>query len=142
MYNITEAAEELAAFYPPLSAPVYFEGNIYVKSIVQAIKKFYVDINHPDEFDRTLFTTDTNEILYYDHDFSIVEEEYIFILAKIRYKRISLSEVTGDKAISYTTDALSVTGAKEAYKSIQQEIDDLEQERRIVFHKLMAHEEP
>jgi lipopolysaccharide export system permease protein len=51
-----------------------------------------------------------------------------------------MADVSGDGAVSYTTNALSVTGAKEAYKSVQQEIDDLEHERRIVFHKIMANE--
>lgn len=140
MYNITEAATELAEWYSPLSSQVLVYDSEYRKCIVQAIKKFYVDINHPDDYDRTLFTTDEEEVLYYDKDFDILEEEYIFILAKIRFKRMSLSEVTGDHAVSYTTNALSVTGAKEAYKSIQQEIEDLERERLIVFHKLMARE--
>jgi len=140
LYNITEAATELAEWYSPLSSQVLVYDSEYRKCIVQAIKKFYVDINHPDDYDRTLFTTDEEEVLYYDKDFDILEEEYIFILAKIRFKRMSLSEVTGDHAVSYTTNALSVTGAKEAYKSIQQEIEDLERERLIVFHKLMARE--
>jgi len=140
LYNITEAATELAEWYSPLSSQVLVYDSEYRKCIVQAIKKFYVDINHPDDYDRTLFTTDEEEVLYYGKDFDILEEEYIFILAKIRFKRMSLSEVTGDHAVSYTTNALSVTGAKEAYKSIQQEIEDLERERLIVFHKLMARE--
>ena len=144
MFNITEMAEELMVYYPPAEQiPLVYE-SYYVKSVVYAIKKLYVDINHPTQYDHTLFTTDTvdeKEILYYDHDFDIVQEEYIFILAKLRFKRIAISEVTGDGAVSYTTDALSVTGAKEAYKSLQQEIEDLENERRIVFHKMMTNEE-
>ena len=140
MYNITEAADELEEFYPQLSTPTAVYKSTYVKCIVQAIKKYFVDVNHPDGFDMTLYTTDEDDVLYYDFDFNIIQQEYIMILARLRFKRISLGDVTGDKAVSYTTDALSVTGAKEAYKSIQQEIDDLEHERRIVFHKLMAGE--
>lgn len=139
MYNITEAAQELIEFYPPLSGDVTVYRTDYAKCVVQAVKKYYVDINHPDQYDPNLFITDAEEIMYYDHDFDIISQEYIFILAKLRFKRMSMGDVTGDKAVSYTTNALSVTGAKEAYKSVQQEINDLEQERRIVFHKLMAY---
>ena len=141
MYGITEAAQELQEYYneeTPL--PVYKDD--YVKLIVRAIKKFYVDINHPGEYDRTLYTTDDDNNLYYNHDFALDEDEYIWILSKIGYKRKIMSDVTGDGAISYTTDALSVTGAKEGYKSIQQEIDDLENERRIVFNKMTRYTLP
>ena len=140
MYNITESAMELIEYYPPMSVDTVVNESDYVKCVVWAIKKLYVDINHPNEYDRTLYTTDADGVLFYDYEFDILQEEYIFILAKLRFKRMALSEVTGPKAVSYTTDALSVTGAKEGFKSIQQEIEDLENERRIVFHKMMAHE--
>ena len=140
MYNIVEVAQEVQQYYasqePPL--PVFKED--YIRFVVRAIKKYYVDRNHPEEFDRALFITNENNEVCYDYDFNVLEEEYIFILAKLIFKRQEMASVTGDGAVSYTTNALSVTGAKEAYKSIQQEIDDLEHERIRVFHKMMAHE--
>ena len=140
VYCITETAKELVDFYPPLSSDVNVYIIDYIKCVVQALKKFFVDMNHPEQYDQNLFIKGDDDTLFYDYDFDIVQQEYIFILAKIRFKRIGMGEVTGGNAVSYTTNALSVTGAKEAYKSIQQEIEDLEQERRIVFHKLMARE--
>ena len=74
-------------------------------------------------------------------EFNILDEEYIFILAQMDFYSKVLSEVSGTGAISYTTDALSVTGAKEGYKSVQQQLDTLEQERIRVFHKIMANEQ-
>ena len=117
MYNIDESAEELKLINAWRSIPYPMHEKDYVKIIVQSIKKLFVDVNHPDEYDRTLFITDDNDVLYYEYDFDILQE---------------------DGAISYTTDALSVTGAKEGYKSIQQELDTLERERIRVFHKMMA----
>lgn len=140
MYNIVETAQEVQQYYasqePPL--PVFKED--YVKFVIRAIKKYYVDRNHPEEYDASLFIYNENDEICYDYNFNILQEEYIFILAKLFFKRYEMADVTGDGAVSYTTNALSVTGAKEAYKSIQQEIDDLERERIRVFHKLMAHE--
>lgn len=140
MFDIEEMATNLqeATAWRSTPYPVYRED--YVKYVVQAIKKFYVDVNHPDEYDRTLFITDEHDHLFYNHDFSILEEEYIFILCKLDFTKKIYSDLSGDGAISYTTNALSVTGAKEGYKSIQQEIDDLERDRVRVFHKIMAHE--
>ena len=140
VFDIDEMATELQneTAWQSTPFPVYKED--YVKTIVQAIKKFYVDVNHPDEYDRTLFITDENDHLSYAYDFNILQEEYIFILSKKKFYEKVATDLAGDGAISYQTDALSVTGAKEGYKSIKQIIDDLETERIRVFHKLMAHE--
>ena len=138
MYNIDESAEELKLINAWRSIPYPMHEKDYVKIIVQSIKKLFVDVNHPDEYDRTLFITDDNDVLYYEYDFDILQEEYIFILSRISFINMVYSELSGDGAISYTTDALSVTGAKEGYKSIQQELDTLERERIRVFHKMMA----
>ena len=140
MYDITDVAAELQEETAWQSTPLPVYKEDYIKIVVQAIKKFYVDVNHPDEYDRTLFITNEYDHVCYDYDFNILQEEYIFILCKLIFKRKIYTDLAGDGAVSYTTDALSVTGAKEGYKSIQQEIDDLELERIRVFHKMMAHE--
>lgn len=142
MYCITEMANELRSFYSAETAPLPVYNDDYVKFIIRAIKKFYVDINHPEEYDQNLIITDEQDNKFYDHDFMLDEEEYIWILSKLGYKRRVMSDMSGDGAISYTTNALSVTGAKEGYKSIQQEIDDLEKERRIVFNKMTRYTLP
>ena len=142
MFDIDTMATELQSETAWQSTPLPMYKEDFVKFVVQAIKKFYVDVNHPGEFNRTLFITDEHDkIVSYDHNFDIVEEEYIYILSKLLFKRKVYTDVSGDAAMSYTTDALSVTGAKEGYKSIQQDIEDLELERIRVFHKLMANEE-
>lgn len=138
MFDITEMAIELQkeTSWQNTPTPVYDED--YIKLVCQAVKKFYVDINHPNEYDITLFIKGEDEHYFYNKDLNIVEEEYIYILSQIKFKRMIYTDLAGDGAISYTTNALSVTGAKEGYKSIQQEIEDLEKERIRVFHKLMV----
>lgn len=138
MFDIEEMAEDLEQENAWRSTPYPVQKNDYIKMVVQAIKKFFVDVNHPSEYDRTLYITDENNVLHYDYDFDVVQEEYIFILAKMRYLSFLLADLSGDGAISYTTDALSVTGAKEGYKSLKQDYDTLEMERIRVFHKMMA----
>ena len=139
--DITEMATELQQQLGGQKTLLFVYKEDYIRLVVQAIKKFFVDVNHPDRYDWTLFTTNQDEHVGFDYNFNILQEEYIYILARLFYKRAIYSEFSGDGAISYTTNALSVTGAKEGYKSIKQEIDDLERERLIVFHKMMAHEE-
>lgn len=140
MFNIDEMAEEVKDFYRWMDTPYPVSNADFVKFVVHAIKRLFVDRNCPNEFDRTAYTTDEDDVLYYNYDFNIIQEEYIFILSKLELMRMIMSDMSGDKAMSYTTNALSVTGAKEGYKSIQQEIEDLERDRLIVFHKMMVNE--
>lgn len=141
MYNIDEVADDLKKVNAWRDTPYPVHDSDYIKIVVNAIKKLYVDINHPEQYDKSLFTTDEEDVLYYDYDFNILQEDYIFIICKMSFLNLVLSDLSGDKAISYTTNALSVTGAKEGYKSIQEELSTLEQERIRVFHKMMAHDE-
>ena len=140
MLNIDEMADELKDYYKWQETPYPISKADYIRFVVNAIKKLFVDRNRPGEYDRTAYITDVDNNVYYDADFDIVQEEYILILSKLRLMRMIMTDMSGDKAMSYTTDAISVTGAKEGYKSVQQEIDDLERERLIVFHKMMVNE--
>lgn len=141
MYNISEVADDLRKINSWRNTPYPVYENDCIKMVVNSIKKLYVDINHPEQYNKTLYITDEEENLFYDYDFDILQEEYIFILCKMSFLDLILSDLSGDGAISYQTNALSVTGAKEGYKSIQQELDTLERERIRVFHKMMAHDE-
>ena len=138
MLNINELATDLKADTMGVNAPYPVEDRDYVRFVVQAIKKFFVDVNHPGDYNRALYTTIEDDTLVFEYDFDIVQEEYIFILAKMRLYKMIYDDVSGDGAMSYTTNALSVTGAKEGYKSVKETLDALEQERIRVFHKMMA----
>ena len=140
MFDITEMAVELQKETAWQNTPYPMYPEDYVDIVVRAIKKFFVDVNHPDEYNRTLFIDGENDSTFYAYNFNILEEEYIFILCKMSFFKKIYTDLSGDGAISYTTNALSVTGAKEGYKSIQQTLDELEMERIRVFHKIMAHE--
>ena len=138
MLYIEEMAEDLQDKTKAQSTPYPVYKENYIKIVTQAIKKFFVDVNHPTMYDRSLYTTNEENALVYDYDFDIVQEEYIFILCQQYFYGLVYDDTSGDGAVSYTTDALSVTGAKEGYKSVQQKLDSLEKERVRVFHKMMA----
>ena len=140
MFDIEEMAEAVRDKTAWASTPYPVSTEDYIKIVVWAIKKLFVDINHPDEYNRGLYTTNESNVLVYEYSFDILQEEYIFILSQMNFYQKEFSGLAGDRAMSYTTDALAVTGAKEGYKSIQQELDALEQERIRVFHKMMARE--
>jgi hypothetical protein len=137
MLNITEIAEELQEITAWQETPEILSSNDYVKIVVRAVKKFFVDINRPEEYDMTLWTTDENENTCYDRVFLLDEEEYIRILCKIEFFKRVQTDV--NNSFGYSTDALTVTNADKPYANLKNTIDDLEHERRIVFNKMVRY---
>lgn len=134
MLNITEIAEELQELTAWQDTPVPLAHEDYIKMVVRAVKKFFVDINHPQEYQLELWTTNEDDDTCYNRDFWIDEEEYIKILCQIEFFKRVQSDV--NNAFGYSTDALSVTNADKPYANLQNTLNDLQHERRIVFNKM------
>ena len=136
MLNITELAEEVKVLTAWQETPQPLGTEDYVKIVVRAIKKFFVDINHPEDYDISLWTSD-GESTYYDREFMLDEEEYIKILCQIEFFKRVQTDV--NNAFGYTTNALTITNADKPYANLQQTLNDLQQERRIVFNKMVRY---
>ena len=136
MLNVTEMAEEVQEITAWQETPQPLFTDDYVKMVVRALKKFFVDINHPEEYDINLWIKE-DETLYYDRDFLVDEEEYIKILCQIEFFKRVQSDV--NNAFGYTTNALSVTNADKPFANLQQSLNDLQQERRIDFNKMIRY---
>lgn len=137
MLNITEIAEELQEITAWQETPEVLGPNDYVRMVVRAVKKFFVDINRPEEYDITLWTTDENEKTCYNRTFLLDEEEYIKLLCKIEFFKRVQQDV--NNRVGYSTDALTVTNADKPYANLKDTIDDLQHERRIVFNKMVRY---
>lgn len=137
MLNITEIAEELQEITAWQETPEVLGPNDYVRMVVRAVKKFFVDINRPEEYDITLWTTDENENTCYNRTFLLDEEEYIKLLCKIEFFKRVQQDV--NNSVSYATDALTVANADKPYANLKDTIDDLQHERRIVFNKMVRY---
>lgn len=137
MLNITEIAEELQEITAWQETPEDLGPNDYVRMVVRAVKKFFVDINRPEEYDITLWTTDENENTCYNRTFLLDEEEYIKLLCKIEFFQRVQQDV--NNTVGYSTDALTVTNADKPYANLKDTIDDLQHERRIVFNKMVRY---
>ena len=136
MLNITELAEELREITAWQETPVALGPTDYVKMVLRAVKRFFRDINHPAEFNASLYTCEDGE-LKYDRDFLIDEEDYIMILCQIEFfKRVQMDV---NNSFGYSTDALSVTNADKPYVNLKDTIGDLERERRICFNKMVRY---
>lgn len=137
MLNITELAEELKDDTAWQETPVALTSSDWMKIIVWAVKRFFVDINRVGEYDLGLWTTNEDGESGYNRDFLLDEEEYIRILCKIRFFKRVQSDV--NNAFGYSTDALTVTNADKPYANLKDTLDDLEHERRIVFNKMVRY---
>lgn len=137
MLNITEIANELQEITAWQETPEILSVSDYVKIVVRAIKKFFVDINRPEEYDITLWTTDDDENTCYNRDFLLDEEEYIKLLCQIEFFKKVQTDV--NNSFGYSTDALTVTNADKPYANLKNTLDELQHERRIVFNKMIRY---
>ena len=137
MLNLTEFAEELHEVTAWQETPVVLQMEDYIKIVQRALRKFFVDINHPEEYNTNLYIIDDDGDVLYDREFLIDEEEYILTLCKIEFFKRVQSDV--NNVFGYSTDALTVTNADKPYVNLQTTISDLEHERRINFNKMIRY---
>ena len=136
MLNITELSEELMEITAWQETPVPLTMYDYGKMVRRAIRGFFVDINRPAEYDTALFIDDgTGE--FYDRNFLADEIEYILTLCKIEF--FSRVQMDVNNAFGYSTDALSVTNADKPYANLKNTLNDLYDERRIKFNKMVRY---
>ena len=137
MLNITELAEELHEITAWQETPVILELKDYEKMVKRAVRKFFVDINHPEEYDIDLFLMDDNNDILYNCDFMVDEIQYIIILCQLEFFQRVQMDV--NNAFGYKTDALTITTADKPYANLQNTIVDLSNERRINFNKMVRY---
>ena len=137
MLNITEMAAEIQELTAWQETPESLTESDYVKMVLRALKKFFVDINHPQEFNMNLYTVDADNNTCYDREFLIDEEEYIKTLCQIEFFKKVQTDV--NNSFGYSTDALSVTNADKPYANLQNTLNDLQHERRINFNKMVRY---
>ncbi len=136
MLNINEIIEDLKDDFEWQNAPRPLYPEDFEKIVRRAVRMFFKDINHPEEYDVNLFIVEDG-VLYYDREFNANEIEYLLILAKLSFIGKIQSDLDG--ATSYSTDALTVSGVAQAWSNLRSKIDGLEHERRINFYKMTTY---
>lgn len=103
--------------------------------VVAGLRTLYIDTGRSTLWKNDKLHSDPDSgHLVYDDDLGIDEEKYVLLWAQI----VFFQKVQGDvnTMVSYTTDALSVTNADKPYAHLQDSIEKLENERRIVYYKM------
>ena len=106
----------------------------YVQMIQNGIKRLYIDTSRASEFNYNMISDLNGNEIFFSQDLPIDEEEYVMVCAKINFFRRVATDV--NNIVGYTTNALSVTNADKPYSNIKNTLEDLENERRIIFYKM------
>ena len=108
MLSITDIALEIEEALSWQETPQPLSHLDYKKMVVRGIKRLFIDTGRALLYDTEKLNAGEDGWTY-DYDIKIDEERYIVICAQIEFFRKVQTDV--NKAMGYTTDALSVTGA-------------------------------
>lgn len=140
MTNVTELAMELKDIVSWQRTPEEMEDADFIKMILNGIKTLYIDTGRASLYSKDMIVypeEESDDPIYFTKDLPIDEEKYVLIVAQIAFFKKVQSDV--NNIVSYTTDALSVANADKPYAHLQDTIANLENERRIVFYKMVSY---
>lgn len=140
MLNITKLAEWLKEKTEWQETPVPLTDSNYINMVIDGIERLFVDTGRSEQYDEELYVTvNAPTGIYYGYDatFPLDERRYIQICAQINFFSKVQSDV--NNTFGYVTDALSVTNADKPYANLRDTIDKLENERRIIYYKMVRY---
>ena len=150
MTNIDELANELREIVAWQRTPEELSQDDYRKMILNGIKTLYIYTGRASMYSKSMIVIvpepeeeeeseeDPQEPgIYFSEDLPIDEEKYVLLVAQILFFKKVQSDV--NNIVGYTTDALTVTNADKPYAHLQDTIANLENERRIVFYKIVKY---
>ena len=132
-FNITNAAAELKEDTAWQKTPEEITDEQYETLIVKGIRRLLIDTGRALTYDDTLFFTE-EDAHWFDMELAIDEIAYIFVCSKLAFFKRVQTDV--NNIVSYSTDALKVTNADKPYAHLQDTVDDLENDRRILYYKM------
>lgn len=131
---IINLAEELKSRTEWQRTPEPLLLKDYSDMIVYGIKRLYIDTGRALQF-KADYIKEVDGTQIFSENLELDEEEYVLICAQINFFKKVQADV--NNIVGYTTDALTVTNADKPYVHLQDTIDKLEQERRIIYYKMV-----
>lgn len=136
MMSITKLAFALREMTEWQQTPKQLLKEDYEKMIIAALKKLYVDTSRYSELSEDDIFTEDDEV-FCNKTLPLDEEEYLMLLARIEFFKKVQTDHNGE--VGYTTDAMSITNADKPYANLKDTIMNLENERRIIFYKMVRY---
>ena len=138
MLNVSKMADWLKEKTEWQETPAPLTDKNYLNMIIEGIERLFVDTGRSDLYNEDLYVQiEGTEDYGYDYDFPLDERRYIKICAQMNF--FSKVQTDVNNAFGYTTDALSVTHADKPYENLDSTLGKLEQERRIIYYKMVRY---
>lgn len=140
MLSITKLADWLKEKTEWQETPVPLTDQNYINMIIDGIERLFVDTGRSLNYNEELYVVvqdPEGDELFYDADFPLDEKRYIQICAQMNFFSKVQSDV--NNSFGYTTDALTVTNADKPYANLKDTLDKLDNERRIVYYKMVRY---
>ena len=137
MLNLDRLAEWLQKETEWQETPRVLDHADYLHMIIDALERLFVDTTRSSQYSEDFYQeVESSEGVYlgYNADFPLDEKKYIQICAKINFFTKVQTDV--NNIIGYSTNALTVTHANKPYENLQNTLDDLEKQRRIIYYKM------
>ena len=109
----------------------------YGDMIMKGIRRLYIDTGRALLYDSANYSNDGEEGLMFGEDLPIDEQEYVMLCAQINFFKRVQTDV--NNVTSYSTNAITVTGADKPYAHLKDTIDDLERRRRELYYRMVRY---
>lgn len=136
--SISKLADELYMSVKHQKTPEAITDDDMEYFIIHAIERLYVDTGRATVYSDDMIT-ESGET-YFSEDLLIDEKHYVLYCAQIAFYMWVQNSV--NTMVSYTTDALSITGGDKVYAHIADTIEQIENNRRILYYKMVRYVEP
>lgn len=136
MTNLNTLIEALKEITSLQQTPRPFTEGDYRTMIIMGVKTLYIDTGRALEWHEDMMIEDEQDCpgLWLSEDLKLDEEKYVLLCAQIAFYRRVQSAV--NNIVSYTTNALSVTGGDKPYAHLKDTIGELENEKRKTYYKM------
>ncbi len=109
----------------------------YGDMIMKGIRRLYIDTGRALLYDSANYSNDGEEGLMFGEDLPIDEQEYVMLCAQINFFKRVQTDV--NNVTSYSTNAITVTGADKPYAHLKDTIEDLERRRRELYYRMVRY---
>lgn len=141
MLNITKLAERLKEETEWQETPFPLTDGNYEHMVIDGLERLFVDTGRAMQYDEELYeriiVSEEESYLVYNADFPLDERRYILICSQMNFFAKVQSDV--NNAFGYSTDALTVTNADKPYANLKDTLDKLDNERRIIYYKMVRY---
>ena len=108
--------------------------------VIDGIERLFVDTGRSGQYDEELYmtvVTPEGEYYGYNADFPLDERRYIQICSQMNFFSKVQSDV--NNTCGYSTDALTVTNEDKPYANLKNTLEELDNERRIIYYKMVRY---